>query len=226
MIEVQHSQVNEEQFPYQPLSSPTSEGLESYERIQYSASSLERDEFHALLSALFHKTLETHQLFFVYIESKPQAKRAVRSHKKMLYEAIQSGQLSKADVYEEELDVSNGQSLLSAAIRGTSDNIGYIQAHQLHSNFRFALVLPKKAFFSPSDLLLDIPNLLLPTSKLSRVDVPKLLRQYAPQSLHFFLLPFDANERLRLTLFVHQYGDAFKRVMSVIEQTYTVPQRN
>lgn len=65
MINVQHSPANKEQSPYE---APYNQGLEAYERIHYSASSIESWTFDTLLSALFRKMPDNHQLYFAYIE--------------------------------------------------------------------------------------------------------------------------------------------------------------
>jgi hypothetical protein len=223
MINVQHSIVNEEQFPYQTL---PNQRLEGYEHIHYSALSIDLAGFSSLLADFFVKTMETHQLFFVYVESKPQAKRRTRSHKKMLYEALQSGQLSKAEVWEEELDADGSHSLLSAAIQGTKSNIKYIMEQQLHTNFRFGCILPKEECFSPSDLLSQMTSYLRPASTLTRIDFPKLLQRFSANQAHVFYLPFDANDKLQLSIFAHRKDTGFLEMLSAIEQEYALPQGN
>ncbi|MEQ8702429.1 MAG: hypothetical protein RIC19_00855 [Phaeodactylibacter sp.] len=223
MINVQHNTVNEEQFRYSKL---PAKGLERYEHIRYSALRIDHADFSALLHTLFNKILESHQLFFIYIESKPQTIRAVRSHKKMLYQELQSGQLLPAEVWEEELKTSDGCSLLSAAIQGNKNNIPFILEEQLHTNFRFGCILPKEAAFSPAGMLRALPDFLRPQSKLTRVDTPRLLQYFSAQQAHLFQLPFDANDKLQFSLFAHRQDDVFAAVVSSIDQEYTLPECN
>ncbi|NBC05634.1 MAG: hypothetical protein GVY26_00395 [Bacteroidetes bacterium] len=223
MIEVQHSVVNEEQFPYRTPSNPE---LEAYECIHYRASSIEHQDFFSLLSSLLHKTLKNYQLYFVQIESKPQPTRPTRSHKKMLYQALKSGQLVPAEVWEEELENSSGYSLLSAVIQGNRDNLPYLIEQQLHANFRFGCILPKTTSFSPAELLLELPRFLRPASKLTRVDAPRLLQHFSAKQAHIFQLPADANDKLQLTLFAHRKDHLFTEIVSSIDQEYALPQSN
>jgi len=223
MINVQHSIVNEEQFPYQ---TQPAQGLQAYELIHYSALDMARADFSSLLDTLFNKALESHQLFFVYIESKPQPRRPVRSRKKMLYDVLRSGQLTQAEVWQEELPASSGYSLLSAAIQGNKENIPYIIEEQLHSNFRFGCILPQEIAFSPAELLLDLPGYLRPHSKLTRVDIPQLLQYCSEKQAHIFQLPFDANNKLQLSLFAHRQDTVFEEIVSFIDQEYALPQSN
>lgn len=224
MINVQHNIVNEEQFPYLKL--PT-QGLERYEHTRYSALRIDHADFSALLYTLFNKILETHQPYFVYIESKPQPTRAVRSHKKMLYQELQSGQLLPAEVWEEELKTSDGAySLLSAAIQGSRDNIPYILEEQLHANFRFGCILPKEAAFSPAAMLRALPDFLRSQSKLTRVDLPKLLQHFSAQQAHLFQLPFDANDKLQFSLFAHRQDVVFAKILAAIDEEFALPERN
>lgn len=190
MINVQHSIVSEEQFPYQTL---PSQELEAYASIRYSTLSIDRADFSSLLADFFVKTMERHQLFLVYLEPGPQRKRRTRSYKKMFYGVLQAGQLSEADVWEEELEENNHYSLLGAVIRGTEDNISYIMEQQLHTNFRFGVILPKDECFDPSELLQQITSYLRPASKLTRVDFPKLLQRFSAIQAHVFYMPLRFN---------------------------------
>lgn len=63
MINVQHSIVSEEQFPYQTL--PGQE-LEAYASIRYSTLSIDRAGFSSLLADFFGKTMKRHQPFFAH----------------------------------------------------------------------------------------------------------------------------------------------------------------
>jgi ribosomal protein S6E (S10) len=223
MINVQHSTVNEEHFPYRTLSS---QGLEAYASIRYSTLSIDRADFSSLLADFFSKTMKSHQLYFAYLEPGPQQKHRMRSHKKMFYSALQAGQLSKAEVWEEELEVSTNCSLLGAVIRGTEDNIGYVMEQQLHTNFRFGFILPKNECFDPSELLHQITSYLRPASKLTRVDFPKLLQRFSVNQAHVFYMPFDANGKLQLSLFAHRKDTTFLEMLSAIDQEYALPQGN
>ena len=223
MVTVQRRPVNKERFPHER---PIARELHAYEHILYRVLKLTSSDFSALQYSLFHDALESHQLFFVYIESKPQPRRPVRSRKKMLYDVLRSGQLTQAEVWQEELPASSGYSLLSAAIQGNKENIPYIIEEQLHSNFRFGCILPQEIAFSPAELLLDLPGYLRPHSKLTRVDIPQLLQYCSEKPAHIFQLPFDANNKLQLSLFAHRQDTVFEEIVSFIDQEYALPQSN
>ena len=223
MITIQHRPVNEEHFPHQ---TPVAQELQAYEHILYRVLGLTRSDFSALQYSIFHDALESHHLFFFYIESKPQPRRPLRSRRKMLYRALQSGQLLREEVWEEELETSEGYSLMSAAIQGTQDNIPYLVERHRRTRYAFGCILPQGVAFSPADLLLELPGYLRPNSKLTRVDIPQLLQYCSAKQAHLFHLPFDANDKLQFSLFAHRQDAVFADVLSAINEEYTLPQSN
>jgi len=58
------------------------------------------------------------------------------------------------------------------------------------------------------------------------VDFPKLLQHFSANEAHVFCLPFDANDKLQLSLFAHLKDAAFLEMLSAIDQEYTLPQSN
>ena len=224
MVTIHHSPVSEAHFPHQ---AQLTQELQAYERILYHILSITSSDLCALQDSIFHNALETHQPYFVYIESKRQPVRAVRSHKKMLYRELQSGQLLPSEVWEEELKTSDGAySLLSAATQGSRDNIPYILEEQLHPNFRFGCILPKETAFSPAAMLRALPDFLRCQSKLTRVDLPKLLQHFSAQQAHLFHLPFDANDKLQFSLFAHRQDVVFAKILAAIDEEFALPERN
>ncbi|NBC09274.1 MAG: hypothetical protein GVY26_18945 [Bacteroidetes bacterium] len=223
MVTVQRRPVNKEHFPHQR---PIARELHAYEHILYRVLKLTSSDFSALQYSLFHDALESHQLFFVYIESKPQPMHPIRSRRKMLHREIKAKQLLREEVWEEELQTSDGYSLLSAAIQGNRENIPYlIERHRL-ARYAFGCILPQGVAFSPAELLLDLPGYLRPHSKLTRVDIPQLLQYCSEKQAHIFQLPFDANNKLQLSLFAHRQDTVFAEIVSSIDEEYTLPQSN
>jgi hypothetical protein len=223
MVSVQHSPVNQEHFPQQ---TPVAQELHAYEHVLYHVLSLTSSDFSALQYSIFHDALESYQLFLFYIESKPQPIRPLRSRRKMLYRELKLGQLNPEEVWEAELKISEGHSLLCAAIEGSRDNIPYLVERHHHARFNFGCILPQAAAFSPAGLLAELPGYLRPQSRLTRVDTPKLLQYLSAQQAHLIQLPSPANDDLRLSLFFHREDAVFSAIVSSIDQEYKLPDYN
>lgn len=223
MVTVQHNPVNEEHFPHPR---PIAQELHAYDHILYRVLRLMSSDFSALQYSLFYDALESHQLFFFYIEPTPQPMHPIRSRRKMLHREIKAKQLLREEVWEEELQTSEGYSLLSAAIQGNRENIPYLIERQRLARYAFGCILPQQMAFSPAELLLELPGYLRPNSKLTRVDIPKLLQYCSAKQAHLFHLPFDANDKLQFSLFAHRQDAVFADILSAIDEEYTLPQSN
>ncbi len=223
MVTIHHSPVSEAHFPHQ---AQITQELQAYERILYRILSITSSDLCALQDSIFHDAMETHQLYFFYVENTPQPLDAVRSIKLRLYIELQSGQLQPAEVWEEELNTSEGYSQTFAAIQGTRDNVPYLVERHQRVPYDFGCILPHETDFSPDVVFKALPDFLRPQSRLTRVDFPKLLRYFSALQAHLFQLPFDAQDKLQFVLFAHRQDAVFAKILAAIDEEFALPERN
>lgn len=85
--------------------------------------------------------MEEHNIYFVFIEDYPQPKSRIRSKKGLFY--THKEKLEKNTVFETEMEVAPGETLMAGIIRLTSKNMDYVFGKLEKLPFAFGYLVPK-----------------------------------------------------------------------------------
>lgn len=101
------------------------------------------EDVYSVEQDLFFKTLmrsfaEGHSLYFFYIDKVAEPQSRLRSHKKLLY--AHRDRIGRDHLYEEEVALRSGKTVLYSIVRVDESNLDYVCAHLVNSLFAFGLV--------------------------------------------------------------------------------------
>lgn len=181
----------------EPLPAFAQERLHGFGRERLEVVDLEGGVLPAILERLAGQLLSDYRLYLTYIESKPQRKAKVRSHKKMFYELRKAEHPIAERLLEAEIDVSPGQSLLAAVLELTADTAGFAFRHLLNANFRFAYWAKPEAEVSAADQLALLRSSVGHRSRqsaMTRLDYGQLAASL-PEGSGLFYLPLASNDK-------------------------------
>lgn len=101
------------------------------------------EDVYAVEPDLFFKTLmrsfvEERNLYFFYVDKVAEPQYRLRSHKKLLY--AHRDRIGQDQLYEEEVELRSGETVLYSIVRVDESNLDYVCAHLVNSLFAFGLV--------------------------------------------------------------------------------------
>jgi hypothetical protein len=203
--------------------------LNEFEKVRFSVMDYSSLEFSFLLEETLSKLLESYKIYLIYVESKAQVKNKVRSHKKMFYSQKRETGLKESVIYEKEVDLDGGKSILVSSVKLTNANLKYIVNNLLNSNFRFGYLVRKgKKSFSKNieSFLENVVNLILDHSKITRINFIDLLLSEVKKDKNIFRIPFGVNDRDFLEFLIRKEDENVRTKLSEIEDRFKKPIEN
>lgn len=123
--------------------------LKSFAEINFVLENYSNQPIEDYLNEIIALVAPTHEIYFVYVESKAQPKSLIRSRKGLFYQVRQS--LAKEDRHEAEIATETGTSLMTGIVHMNPDNRDIILKNLINSNLRFAYLIKRNADAPPID---------------------------------------------------------------------------
>jgi hypothetical protein len=175
---------------------------------------------------LFFKTLmgrfmAASHLYFYYIDKMAEQKSRLRSHKKLLYAHREA--IDQANLYEEEVALGQGKTILYSIVRVDKSNVDYVCKHLINSLFSFGLVKDgnqQKDWLEGlrlTDLLQAHPPL---SSELFDVNLLSVIGRFVNNQTSLIRLSRDGLDNDYLSLFYE--SESHLSLMKAMKQQFTI----
>ena len=179
-----------------------------------------RGFFENLLEELFKTLLEEYKLYLVYLEPAAFMKMKVRSHKKMFHNFRR--QIGDSSLFEKEFDLGENQSVLSAVISLTSENLTFC-TRKLLRNFIFGLGVLKgqRAFPKSREFFLKKIFLHSFSEKAQRAfNLPRLLADALQDGKFVFEMKSTGADEQVISFYFSSSCTALKRRIEKVLEPY------
>lgn len=168
-------------FPASDLTDDQRSRLDQFVQMDFVLENVSGQRIEDLLRDILHPLMATHDIWFVFVESIPQRKSSIRSHKKFFFDIRKD--IAPADRYEVEVDTSNDQSLMAGLIHLTESNLDYCIENMTGANFRFAYVVKRDGANNPApdweQFLRQIVDRRLSGSTQTILHLPRIIAGFA-----------------------------------------------
>lgn len=166
-------------FPAADLTEDQRGRLDQFVQMDFVLENVSGQRIEDLLRDILSPLMATHDIRFVFMESIPQRKSSIRSHKKYFFDIRKD--IAPADRYEVEVDTGNDQSLMAGLIHLTESNLDYCIENMTGANFRFAYLVKRISVPSPDweQFLRQIADCRLPGSTQTVLHLPRIIADFA-----------------------------------------------
>ncbi|MFZ2897248.1 MAG: hypothetical protein WA004_01420 [Saprospiraceae bacterium] len=166
-------------FPASDLTDDQRGRLGQFFQMDFVLENVSGQRIEDLLRDILRPLMATHDIWFVFVESIPQRKSSIRSHKKYFFDIRKD--IAPADRYEVEVDTGNDQSLMAGLIHLTESNLDYCIENMTGANFRFAYLVKRESVPSPDweQFLRQIADCRLPGSTQTVLHLPRIIADFA-----------------------------------------------
>ena len=220
MIKVEKHPVSPQSYPFSlgQLSPKEIAQLATFEEWGIMVKAYSNSIFDNFTKNLILYLYDNFNVYFIYIETFPQLKSKIRSHKKMFY--AHNGAIKKSNLYEVEIDLEDNKSILSAIVKIDKYNFEYCLSH-INSNFAFCLAVEKSKRSFPVnryDFLKRLIGQRNKEDKLTKVNFLKVLIQTINDSRLIFTIKSTGNDEESISLFAKNTQKIEHGIREIIRQ--------
>lgn len=175
-----------------PIGDLTPDMIYKFGQVKRTAFTMEEadsDTIENFIKATTQALFATHDVYMVVIESFPQRKSSLRSHKMMFYD--HRSILSDADRTEIEVDTDkDGESLMAGAVKLTPQNFEYCADNLINSNLRFFFIVRGGVSVTWDEFLTKTTKERLHYVENTVVNIPKIILDHVDKKHSLLILQY------------------------------------